>query len=707
VSASPNAGSHAPRRILFVHHRSELGGAPASLYYLLQELDRGRFEPHVFCPAGPSAELFRSAGATVHTGAVAGFTHIWASVYQGRRWLLLAREVLRLPKHVADFRRVLHHGGFDLVHLNDSPLIPAAFLAKRAGIPIIWHLRSALPADGGRRSALIRAAIRSTGSAVIAINEDVAASFDVDARVIANSIDLERFAPGDRNEARESVGVPLAKHVVSYFGYIYPSKGFREFIRAAGHLRDARLDVSFLVVGGAVRTAAFFQTFKGRVLKFFDLARDYEQEALTLVRDLGLQDAVTFVPFTRRPEMLYRATDVVVAPSRGPELGRPVIEAAASGIPVVASGSRTGGGVVIPGETGLLAVDPRPEAIAAAVQQLLADKERLARIGQAARRHAERRFDPAANARQVEAVYDALSRRRSQVLLVVADLEGAQAVRKVLPLLANRGEFVAAVAPGVAEALGTVALPLVPWDELASTAHRVRLVHVAGATPWTVDLGKHPAPVVWQLAGGMLPPTGLTPPAAVIVRDAELADDLPPDWPVEVIHGVGGPNGVRREEARDRLGLQPGDVAVGLVATHPSRIDVLDFARAGRLLARQDAPIALLPSADSAAEAESLHAAVDIAVALDNDAALLQTAGYGAALVVATRASGSVAVSGESAILVPPRAAAAVAAAVDRIARDDVLRERLGGRARELARALGEGALALEQITRVYDRVAR
>jgi len=699
-------GSHAPRRILFVHHRSELGGAPASLYYLLQELDRERFEPHVFCPAGPSAELFRSAGATVHTGAVAGFTHIWASVYQGRRWLLFGREVLRLPKHVADFRRALHDGAFDLVHLNDSPLIPAAFLAKRAGIPIVWHLRSALPADGGRRSALIRAAIRRTGAAVIAINEDVAASFDVDAQVIANSIDLERFAPGDREEARDAVGVPLATHVVSYFGYIYPSKGFREFIRAAGHLRDARLDVSFLVVGGAVRTAAFFQTFKGRVLKFFDLARDYEREALNLVRDLGLQDAVTFVPFTRRPELLYRATDVVVAPSRGPELGRPVIEAAASGIPVIASGSRTGGGVVIPGETGLLAIDPRPEAIAEAVQYLLADAERLARIGHAARLHAERRFDPAANARQVEAVYDALSRRRNQVLLVVADLEGARAVRDVMPLLAHRGEFAAAVAPGVAEALGPVALPLVPWDEVARTAHGVRLVHVAGATPWAVDLGKHSAPVVWQLAGGM-PPPGLTPPAAVIVHDAALADDLPPGWPVEVIHGVGGSNGVSREEARDRLGLRPGDVAVGLVATHPSRIDVLDFARAGRLLATQGAPIALLPSADSAAEAESLHAAVDIAVALDDDAALLQAAGYGAALVVATRASGSVAVSGESAILVPPRAAAAVAAAVDRIARDDALRERLGGRARELAHGLGDGALALEQITRVYDEVGR
>ncbi len=80
-----------PIPVLFVHHRSELGGAPESLSYLIRELDRSSFEPHVYCPPGPAAELFREAGAVVHTGAVAGFTHIWASTYRGRRWLLFAR----------------------------------------------------------------------------------------------------------------------------------------------------------------------------------------------------------------------------------------------------------------------------------------------------------------------------------------------------------------------------------------------------------------------------------------------------------------------------------------------------------------------------------------------------------------------------------------------------------------------------------------
>src|SRR5205807_2411704 len=138
-----------PIPILFVHHRSELGGAPASLSYLIRELDSSQFEPHIYSPPGPAAELFREAGAHVHTGPVAGFTHIWASTYRGRRWLLFARELALLPQHVIEFRHTLREGRYELVHFNDSPLIPAAWLARREGLPVVWPLRSALP-DGGR-----------------------------------------------------------------------------------------------------------------------------------------------------------------------------------------------------------------------------------------------------------------------------------------------------------------------------------------------------------------------------------------------------------------------------------------------------------------------------------------------------------------------------------------------------------------------------
>ena len=359
--------------VLYVHHRSELGGAPASLSYLIRELDDEQFEPHIYCPPGPAAELFREAGAHVHTGPVAGFTHIWASTYRGRRWLLFARELALLPHHVLRFRRTLRRNQFELVHFNDSPLIPAAWLARRENLPVVWHLRSALP-DGGKdaRSAFVRAAIQKLATTSIAITHDVANVFGVGSTVVPNSVDLDRFHPGDPAAAKAALGLPADLPVVSYFGFIYPSKGFREFIEAAARLRDRGLDASYLIVGGAVRGEEFFRTLVGRSLQLADLTRNYESEAKQLVDELGLTELFRFVPFTQDTANLYQASDVVVAPSQGPELGRPVIEAAASGVPVVASGSRTGGGVVVPGETGILVDNFGVDTLAEAVAELLA-----------------------------------------------------------------------------------------------------------------------------------------------------------------------------------------------------------------------------------------------------------------------------------------------------------------------------------------------
>src|SRR5947209_13710618 len=189
--------------------------------------------------------------------------------------------------------------------------------------------------------------------------------------------------PGDTAEAKRRVGLDPDEAVVSFFGFIYPSKGFREFIHAANDLRESGVSSVFLIVGGAVRGEAFFRTMLGRALRGAGLVRNYELEAKQLVDELDLGDRIRFVPFTSDTAELYRASDLVVAPSTGPELGRPVIEAAASGVPVVASGSRTGGGIILPDTTGVLAGRADGEVLAEAIESLLRDDERRTRLGAA------------------------------------------------------------------------------------------------------------------------------------------------------------------------------------------------------------------------------------------------------------------------------------------------------------------------------------
>jgi glycosyltransferase involved in cell wall biosynthesis len=399
----------APRPILFVHHRPELGGAPTSLVYLIERLDRARFEAHVFCPDGPVAELFEDAGAIVHRGRVAGFTHIWASTYAGRRWALLGRELLRLPGHLSDFSEALRAKDFALVHLNDSPLVAAAWLARRAGIPVVWHLRSALPErEGPIRSRLLRAAIKRLSSETVSINRDVGRSFGVSGPIVANPVDLKRFAPADIGRAKTRLGLDPDRPVVAFFGFLYASKGYREFLQAAGLVRRRGVDATYIVVGGAVRSAAYFKTSTGRTLERLGMAQDFETDARELVHRLRLDTSVQFLPFTTETASLYQASDVVVAPSRGPELARPILEASACGCAVIASGSLSGAGLLLPGETGFIVPRRSPDALAATLERLLTDGELRKRVGLAARAHAEELFDAEKAASRTFAVYDRL-----------------------------------------------------------------------------------------------------------------------------------------------------------------------------------------------------------------------------------------------------------------------------------------------------------
>ncbi len=94
-------------------------------------------------------------------------------------------------------------------------------------------------------------------------------------------------------------------------------------------------------------------------------------------------------------------------PSRAESFGVAALEAAASGLPVVAS--RVGGlpEVVADGETGLLVEPDDPAALAAALSALIHNPERRRAMSAAARAHAVARYDWHACARAMERLYEA------------------------------------------------------------------------------------------------------------------------------------------------------------------------------------------------------------------------------------------------------------------------------------------------------------
>jgi D-inositol-3-phosphate glycosyltransferase len=192
--------------------------------------------------------------------------------------------------------------------------------------------------------------------------------------IVAPGVEHAFFAPGERAGARAALDLPSDRPVLLFVGRIQPLKGPDVAIRTLAAMEHD--DALLLIVGGASGAEGDAET-----------ARAHE-----LVDELALHDRVRFVP--PQPHHIlstyYRAADAVLVPSRSESFGLVALEAAACGIPVVASA--VGGllELVDHGETGYLIGDRRPEHFASAVDRILDDPALGRRLGAASSARAQR-----------------------------------------------------------------------------------------------------------------------------------------------------------------------------------------------------------------------------------------------------------------------------------------------------------------------------
>jgi D-inositol-3-phosphate glycosyltransferase len=190
--------------------------------------------------------------------------------------------------------------------------------------------------------------------------------------VIPLGVDLGRFRPQDKEQARAALGLE-DERIVLFVGRIEPLKGIDILINAAAML-DSDVDCSVLIVGGDEST-------KTQVSKLRELAK---------LRGIGHRVAFTGAVDHEKLPLYYSAADICVVPSHYESFGLVAVEAMASGLPVVAS--RVGGliGTVRDGETGYLVPWLCPEPFAERIELLL-DNEPLRRnLGEAAREEVAR-----------------------------------------------------------------------------------------------------------------------------------------------------------------------------------------------------------------------------------------------------------------------------------------------------------------------------
>jgi glycosyltransferase involved in cell wall biosynthesis len=275
------------------------------------------------------------------------------------------------------YRRRLQHREFDVMveDLNKVPLLvplwakhPVALLVhhlfgttafREASAPVAattWLLERPL----GRvyRDIPTMAVSPSTARdlGVRGLDEDAIA-------VIPNGVDLDQCVPGEP-------GTRFETPTILYLGRLKRYKRVDLPIRAIAALRDQGATVRMIVAGTGDREAAL----------------------RTLVRDLELDDRVEFAGFVTEEEkirLFQRAwAHVLTSPKEG--WGITNLEAAACGTPTVASDSPGLRDSVVDGETGFLVPHGDVAALARRIRALIDDEALRERMGDAARRFAER-----------------------------------------------------------------------------------------------------------------------------------------------------------------------------------------------------------------------------------------------------------------------------------------------------------------------------
>ncbi|MBR9975524.1 MAG: glycosyltransferase family 4 protein [Bacteroidetes bacterium] len=392
------------RRILYVHHGKGIGGAPLSLLYLIRGLDRSRYEPTVLCiHESEAAELFRREGVeTIVDERQHDFSHtnvLWYPWWQLPKLLLRAWQ---WPWSYVRARRLLRAGRWDAVHLNTSTLTAFGLAAKAEGVRVVWHIREPLhPGYLGLRRALIRRIIDRTSDLVLPICRHDAAQLLPSPRihVVYNFIDFALFdASLDGAGIRAELGIASDAPVVLMLGGINPIKGTREFVAAAVEVQRQFPEAVFLIAG-AVPDNSFRNRISGRRV-YRDIVRSLIPENMSSsIRFLGVRSDI--------PRLLA-ASDMLCFPSTVSHFARPVIEASAMGIPVIASDLGGPQELVSDGETGLLVPAGDVAALAEGIGCLLGDPQRAAEMGRAGIVFAREHFDAARNTAAIVRLYDRL-----------------------------------------------------------------------------------------------------------------------------------------------------------------------------------------------------------------------------------------------------------------------------------------------------------
>ncbi len=297
---------------------------------------------------------------------------------------------LAVASGVTKMLRMVRRGGYDLIHAhwvvpNGAMSLPAC---RFSGLPLVVSLHGSDVFLSEKRFIFRRAACRAfrRASGITACSDDLAhRSRALGAPrspvTIPYGVDTEVFRPrpDEGAEVRGRLRLEADQPMILAVGRLVHKKGFEVLVDATPHLLQSHPDARIVIVGGG------------------DLERSLNDRAARA----GVGDKVMLVGKVLREELpsFYAAATVVAVPSMHDDAGNVdglpnvMLEALASGSPIVASAVAGIPQAVSDGKEALLVPERDPKALAAAIGELLESRGQRETLGESAREKARAVFD--------------------------------------------------------------------------------------------------------------------------------------------------------------------------------------------------------------------------------------------------------------------------------------------------------------------------
>lgn len=369
-------------KILHVLHSFNMGGLENGVVNLINNSDSDVFSHELCC-------ITRSGNAEKRLKR-----HI--DIYEmhkreGNDWRLIPRLV-----------RLIKERRPDIVHTRNWGAVDAILAAKLAGVSTVIHGEHGWNMDDPRGQNLKRRMVRKLLSGgvdrFVAVSEDIKNWMVNSVGIkgskvvkILNGVDTDKFCPGNKQDARIKLGFLNDEVIIGTVGRLDPVKDQGLLLRAFARLNHGQKNLRLVLVGDGP-----------------------ERKGLESLRDtLPCRDRIVFLGERHDIDNVLQILDIFVLPSRSEGISNTILEAMATGLPVIATAVGGNPELVQDGHTGLLIPPDNCDALANALNFYIEQYPHMILIhGSNARDRAVRDFSLDRMVKEYEVLYIKLAKER-------------------------------------------------------------------------------------------------------------------------------------------------------------------------------------------------------------------------------------------------------------------------------------------------------